>query len=296
MLLVGIDNTTEREHSELTDSMIVASLDPVANTVSLLAVPRDLTDFPLPSGATFREKLNALSTEIKANPGRFGGKSGDEPLAILAKVIGNVIDLPIDHWAEIDMDGFAAMVDALGGIDVYVGDAVCDPGYHQLGVNGFEAAPGWWHLSGPQALGLARVRHNEGGSDFKRLRRQMDMLIRIRDAIVAAGATTNPLDWLARVPTIRTDLSPATIMAAGAMVASTSAPRFNRRVIEPGAGNGGTELYDARGYVLHANLDEIRNVSHLLFTTPGKRPTTGRYQPPPDPPATVKDLPRFNGC
>ena len=68
VLLVGLDNTTEREHSELTDTLIVASLDPVAQTVSLLALPRDLTDFPLPSGATYREKLNSVYTEIKANP------------------------------------------------------------------------------------------------------------------------------------------------------------------------------------------------------------------------------------
>src|SRR6185503_16854565 len=154
VLLVGIDNTTEREHSELTDSLIVASLDPVGQTVSLLALPRDLSDFPLPSGATYRAKLNSVYTEIKANPARFGGKKSDEPFAVLAGVVGNLVDLPIDHWATIDMDGFAGMIDKLGGVDEYVADAICDPGYHQLGIRGFEAKAGWWHLTGPQALGL----------------------------------------------------------------------------------------------------------------------------------------------
>lgn len=296
VLLVGLDNTTEREHSELTDTLIVASLDPVGQTVSLLALPRDLSDFPLPSGATYREKLNSVYTEIKAKPERFGGRKGDEPFAILAGVVGNLVDLPIDHWATIDMDGFAGMIDKLGGVDEYVADAICDPGYHQLGVRGFEAKAGWWHLTGPQALGLARVRHDVGGSDFQRVRRQMSLLVAIRDRILEKGAEKDPLGWLGKIPTIHTDLSPATILAAGALAASINPDRFNRRVIEPGAGNGGVELYDSRGYVLQAQMDEIRNVAGLLFTQPGSRPTTGRFQPLPARPSTVKSLPRFNGC
>jgi hypothetical protein len=61
-------------------------------------------------------------------------------------------------------------------------------------------------------------------------------------------------------------------------------------------GNGGTELYDSRGYVLSAKIDEIREIAGLLFTEPGTRPTTGRPQALPDKPSTLKDLPRFNGC
>jgi LCP family protein required for cell wall assembly len=296
VLFVGIDNTTERERSELTDSMIVASLDPLGQTVSLLALPRDLTDFPLPSGATYREKLNSVYAEIQANPKRFGGKTGEEPLEILAEVVGNLVDLPIDHWIAVDMDGFAKLVDALGGVDVYVQDAVCDPRYQQLGVRGFEAPAGWWHLTGPQALGLARVRHNAGGSDFQRVRRQMALLVAIRDRIVAKGAAKDPLGWLKKVPAIRTDLSPGTILAAGAAVATINPARFNRRVIEPGAGNGGVEGSDSRGYVLEAQMGEIRDIAGLLFTDPGTRPTTGRFQALPPKPATVKNLPRFNGC
>ena len=51
ILLVGFDNTTERERSELTDTVILASLDRVAGTASLLGLPRDLSDYPLPDGS-----------------------------------------------------------------------------------------------------------------------------------------------------------------------------------------------------------------------------------------------------
>jgi polyisoprenyl-teichoic acid--peptidoglycan teichoic acid transferase len=296
VLLVGFDNTTEREHSELTDSLIVASLDPVGQTVSLLALPRDLTDFPLPSGAIYREKLNSVYTEIKARPTRFGGKAGDDPLDVLAGVVGGIADVPIDGWASVDMDGFAKLIDALGGVDAYVDKRICDPGYHQLGIHGFEAAAGWWHLTGPQALGLARVRHNLGGSDFQRARRQMSLLVGIRDRILAKGAEKDPLAWIEKVPTIRTNLSPQTIMAAGAMVAAIKGDGFRRRVIEPGDGNGGVEAYDSRGYVLKAQIDDIRHIARLLFSAPGSRPGTGAFPATPAKPSTAKKLPRFNGC
>lgn len=295
VLLVGFDNTTERERSELTDTVILASLDRVAGTASLLGLPRDLSDFPLPGGAVYRQKLNSLYAEIRANPGRFGGTADEEPEAVLAGVVGDLVDIPIAHWATIDMDGFAGMVDALGGVDVYVEDPICDSGYHQLGLRGFEAASGWWHMTGPQALGLARVRHDAGGSDFQRMRRQQALLVAIRDAIVAAGADGDPLGWLERVPAIRTNLPPELIVDAASAAAAISAQRIHGRLIQP-FGNGGTELYDERGYVLRAEIDEIREIAGLLFTEPGTRPSTGRPRPSPEKPATVPELPQFNGC
>ena len=295
ILLVGMDDTTEREISEHTDTLIVASLDPVGGTVSLLGLPRDLTDFPLPSGAIYRDKLNGIYLEVQGNPGRFGGSAGEDPLAVLARVVGNVVDLSIEHWAVVDMDAFSEMIDELGGIDVYVEQAICDAGYRQLGLRGFEAGAGWWHMTGPQALAFSRIRKNAGGSDFQRMRRQQDVLVAIREAVVASGAQDDPLGWLGRVPAIRSDLPPETILAAGAAMAGIPGDRFHSRLIQP-FGRGGTELNDERGYVLSANMDEIREAAGLLFTTPGKRPTTGRQDPPPEQPATVPDLPAFNGC
>jgi hypothetical protein len=143
---------------------------------------------------------------------------------------------------------------------------------------------------------LARVRHGVGGSDFQRLRRQVNLLRALRDRIVEKGATSDPLGWIAKIPQIRTNLSPETILAAGALAARVNPERFNRRVIEPGAGNGGVEVYDSRGYVLQARMDEIREISGLLFTEPGKRPSTGRMSATSDKPSTVKKLPKFNGC
>jgi LCP family protein required for cell wall assembly len=281
--------------SELTDTMIVASLDPVGRTASLLGLPRDLSDFTLPDGTTYRGKLNALYTRILGDPTSFGGKKGDDPYLVLAGVVGNMVGLTIPHYAVVDMDGFAGLVDALGGVDVYVETAVCDARYRQLGVRGFEANPGWWRMTGPQALAFARVRKNVGGSDFHRMRRQQDLLVAVRDAIVREGAERNPLAWLDKVPRISTNLPPALIVAAASMAAGLPFDAIRSRLVQP-FGRGGTEIYDERGYVLSANLDEIRDAARRLFTRPGKVPSTGRQEPPPARPAEPRPLPRYDGC
>jgi hypothetical protein len=43
-------------------------------------------------------------------------------------------------------------------------------------------------------------------------------------------------------------------------------------------------------------MGEIRDIAGLLFTDPGTKPTTGRFQPLPPKPSNVKNLPRYNGC
>jgi len=65
VLLIGMDSGIGR-NTALTDTMIVASLDPVGKTVSLVSIPRDLVDVPLPDGRLFKPKLNGLAAYVRA--------------------------------------------------------------------------------------------------------------------------------------------------------------------------------------------------------------------------------------
>ena len=76
VLILGVDAGVGR-NTFLTDTMIVASLDPVAGTVSLLSFPRDLVDVPLPGGGVFSGKVNSLLAYARRNPAAFPGSSGD---------------------------------------------------------------------------------------------------------------------------------------------------------------------------------------------------------------------------
>src|SRR5262245_27011420 len=126
VLLIGMDSGVGR-NTALTDTMIVASLDPVGKTVSLVSIPRDLVDVPLPDGRLFKPKLNGLAAYVRWHPGKFpGAKSGQ---SVLAAAIGQLLGIRITSWAQVDLGGFVSLVDSVGGIDITVRKGFCDPRY-----------------------------------------------------------------------------------------------------------------------------------------------------------------------
>jgi len=97
----------------------------------------------------------------------------DSGLAALKDVISNLIDLPIDYYLMVKMEGFVKTIDALGGVDVLVKEpyhvTVSSPqeGVPKATVN---VDPGMNHLNGLESL--AYVRWRQGSSDYNRMRRQ----------------------------------------------------------------------------------------------------------------------------
>ena len=144
--------------------MMVASLDPVGHTVSLLSLPRDLIDMPLGNGDTFGPKLNSLMSYADRNPKQFP-KGG---MRTLEDAVGALLDIPIHYYARLDFRGLIKMVDAVGGVDIVAPRAFEDPGYdgYGLGRKGFSITAGKHHLDGADALAYARSRKALGESDF----------------------------------------------------------------------------------------------------------------------------------
>ena len=79
VLLIGVDAGRPNVHTFLTDTMIVASLDPVGKTVSMLSLPRDMVDVPLPDGRVYKGKINGLVSFANHNPKAFAAPSGVSP-------------------------------------------------------------------------------------------------------------------------------------------------------------------------------------------------------------------------
>ena len=127
VLLVGIDKRGDRA-SNLTDTMMVASLDPVGRTVSLLSLPRDLIDTPLGNGDIFGPKLNSLMSYADRNPKQFP-KGG---MRTLEDAAGALLEIPIHYYARLDFRGLIKMVDAVGGVDIVAPRAFQDPGLRRL--------------------------------------------------------------------------------------------------------------------------------------------------------------------
>lgn len=279
VLLIGVDAGVGRS-TFLTDTMIVASLDPVAGTVSLLSFPRDLVDVPLPGGGRFTGKINSLLAYARRNPGEFPGSSGDGHDVLMA-ALGEMTGLRIDYYAQVDMGGFVAVVNTLGGIDVNVARAFCDPSYDEYGFSrGFAISAGRHHLDGNQALAYARVRKAAGESDLTRQARQQEVLSGIRDRVVSGGFLGDPVGFLkAMSRTVQTNVPRSLVASLVEYAQTVDRSRTYRSVVS------GTPLirsgYDVRGYIFIADFAAIRARADELFPAAGTLPDEKYLAPKP---------------
>lgn len=175
-LLVGLDMMAGRDHSA-TDTMMLVSIDTSTEKVSMVSVPRDTSKFDLYFGGTVGPtfKLNSLWTTAM----RTDWRGPDEPMKTLENEIGFLVGIPVDYYAALDMDGFAKMVDAVGGIDIVNQRAINDP------ATGIVMAAGPVHLDGPTATLWVRSREGAGGSDYQRAGRQQAILLALEHKIVS---------------------------------------------------------------------------------------------------------------
>ncbi|MFP5068943.1 LCP family protein [Pseudonocardia nantongensis] len=129
----------------------------------LISIPRDST-VPIPGNGT--NKINAAFS--------LGGPQ------LLTETVESATDLKIDHYVEVGFGGFVGAVDAVGGVDMCVPQAIEDP---KAGLNIQE---GCQELDGGTALGYVRTRAT-AGSDFDRVQRQREFLSAL------LGKATSPL-------------------------------------------------------------------------------------------------------
>ena len=285
VLLLGVDKTDERT-TTLTDTMIVASLDPVGHTVSMASVPRDLVNVPLGNGDLYGPKLNSLVSYADRHPDEFP-KGG---IRTLQDAIGAMLEIDIQYYARVDFAGFVAMVDAVGGVDVNVKKKVRAPRYDGFGLEttGFVVRKGKHHFSGAEALAYARIRKGAGESDFTRAERQQQILLALRDRVTRGGSILFELPGLLKAvgDTVKTDIPIDRLPEFAAILDEVGGKGSVVRAVL------GHPLVDAKqtryGASQVPNLKKIRAVAARLFSAPGTPPTPW---PTPKPTKTPKPTP-----
>jgi LCP family protein required for cell wall assembly len=276
VLLMGVDTVPGRT-TNLTDTLMVASLDPVGRTVSLLSIPRDLVNTPLGNGNTFAPKINSLMSYADRNPTEFpeGGKRA------LQDAVGTLLGVTIHYTASMDMVGFIQMIDALGGVDIEVAEGFTDPMYdgYGFGQMGWTVAAGPNHFDGLNALAYARSRKASGESDFTRQARQQEILLALRGRLTAGGSLVFALPGLldALGDTVRTDFPVDQLPTVAAVFDEISPDRIVRVVIRFPLVGGTTNRY---GSVQVPDVPAIQAMVTQLFGIPGTRPIPW---PTPDP-------------
>jgi LCP family protein required for cell wall assembly len=289
VLLIGADSGANRSHA-LTDTMIVASLDPISHTASMISVPRDLVDAPLPDGRTFRQKINGLASYVHRNPEKFPGAASGQ--AVLASSLGLLLNVRIDGWAQVNLPGFVRVIDAIGGVDVTVRESLCDYRYREYGFNGFAITPGNWHLDGEAALAYARIRKSAGENDFTRAARQGEIVVAARDRVVEGGFLNDPAGFIGAMgELLETSLDPATIAIYLPDAIGISRDHIYRAVIEYPLVHGNPG--DPRGSVLIPNLDRIATLAAQAFPPAGTLPTGLETIPEDSDDPTKTKLPRL---
>lgn len=199
-LLMGTDESAERDNdaefggSFRADTIILARVDPVAKKVALVSIPRD-TKVDL-GGDYGVQKINAASA--------FGGST----LAVQA--VEKLTGVDINHYVEVDFDGFTSIVDTIGGIDVDVPVAINDEDA------GGSVAKGQQTLNGQQALILCRSRHtyeDVGSGDKYRSANQRLVLTAIAKKLLSSDPATMASAVSKMSESVTTDLNSTDILA-----------------------------------------------------------------------------------
>ncbi len=192
ILLIG------RDSSSLTDTMIVASIDPVNKDAALVSVPRDLWVTTPGNGSS---KINAVHSQAKNRALRSDPKDKDKAEAAgidaLQDVIGQVLGIPIHYYGTIDFEGFKQAVDVVGGIEIDVPAELAVKEQLWDGTTGknyyLNVPAGKQHFDSTKALYFTRSRHTSVRGDFSRSERQRLFIQALANKVLSAGTYTNPL-------------------------------------------------------------------------------------------------------
>jgi polyisoprenyl-teichoic acid--peptidoglycan teichoic acid transferase len=205
ILLIGYDSGPGRV-DENTDTLMVATIDPVTRTAALVSVPRDTGYVPLPdrsvyADGVFPRRVNELASAANDDPALWCPDleaGADCGLITLRTSIGLYLGLEIHHVAWVDLLGFAALVDAIGGVELCLPGVLADPRYSvpSWEGRGIVLEAGCRVYDGPHALAFARIRQGtmtmpdgtvEEQNDFLRAARQQEFLLAVQRQVAATN-------------------------------------------------------------------------------------------------------------
>ena len=201
ILLMGVDQRSSQfdtENAHRTDTMILVQVDPVAKTIGMLTIPRDLY-VRIPAFNSGRITTANYLGDLNELPG--GG-----PRLAMDTVRAN-LGVTVDKYVRINFEVFSRVVDVLApdGIEICVEEEIDDPDYPDegFGTIAVHFDPGCQTMNTEQLLQYARTRATEGG-DFDRNRRQQQVLRALQRHLLNIGGAAR---FATQIPRLYADLS-----------------------------------------------------------------------------------------
>lgn len=181
-----------------TDTMILVTIHEASGRTALISVPRNLTRLRFPPGSPLADRFpdgfddlaNAVFPYVSTHPELVEsyGSSGLQPEAVaLSQAIGYSLDVQIDDFALVNMQGFTEVIDAVGGVTLELAQSVplppSLPGERPLPPS---IGPGLVDMDG--AMAIAYVRSRSADSDYQRMGRQRQLLAALGSQVSASEA------------------------------------------------------------------------------------------------------------
>ncbi|MCU4764068.1 LytR family transcriptional regulator [Bacillus cereus] len=163
ILMMGVDQRGEEQGRS--DSLMLFTLNPAKKSMKITSIPRD--SYTEIVGKGKKDKINHAYA--------FGG------INMSVKTVENFLNVPVDHYIEVNMEGFKDIVDAVGGVDIN--------NDMDFTIDGVHYAKGDLHLNGEKALLYSRMRYQDTRGDFGRQMRQRQVI----QAVIKKGASVSSL-------------------------------------------------------------------------------------------------------
>lgn len=248
--------------AELTDSIMVLSIDKTNKSAAMVSMPRDMwVDYGQACVAGYSGKINALYQCYAENGDVAAGANA------LKDTVGEVFGLDIQYYVKVNYTVVRELTTALGGVTVTVEST--DPrGLYDINTK-LKLPNGPATLQGEQALAFVRARGDGGGygfegSNFVREQNQQKMIVAIRDKALSLGTLSNPAKVLSILDAlgdnIRTNFSTAEVKSLASMgkdIANVTHINLNddeKRVVTTGSYNGQSIVKPVAGIGIYSGI------------------------------------------
>jgi len=204
------------EAPDLTDTILLASIDPVQNEAALLSIPRDLY---VEDENGYASKINAVYSNAKQQKAAQLDDSDaskqaaeDAGLKAVKNTVSEVIGIPVHYYVMVDFTAFREAIDTVGGITIDVKEPLYDATMAWMN-NGSSliADEGSQTFDGQRALMYARSRYGSARGDFDRTERQREVIFALQQKVLTLGTFSNPFKVVELLSTlganVRTDLN-----------------------------------------------------------------------------------------
>lgn len=238
VLFVGLDTDSSREsrgEPVSSDALMLVSVSADQSAVTLVSLPRDTVDVPLPDGGTYERKINALY--------------GEEGLDALVGAAEALYEVPINGYLALNMDDFAALVDGVGGVEVSPDEPIQDPAAR------LDIEAGTQTIDGSTAEGYVRTRFDQ---DYGRMGRQQEVVVEIVRRLVDPERDLDVRTLIDGFDSLETDLPLEDLPTLLEIARRATDAEVRQLVIEPPLITFEGDRGDGRGYILEPDIEAIR--------------------------------------